>query len=126
MTKLLIIGLGGFVGAIARYGLSGLVHRAFSASFPYGTLAVNVVGCLLIGAMMYLVEDRTLLSPNMRMFLAVGGLGAFTTFSTFGYETLGLIQNREFWFATLNVGGNVLLGLAAVWLGRTILRALVV
>ena len=126
MTKLLIIGMGGFFGAIARYGLSGLAHRAFGATFPYGTLAVNVVGCLLIGAVLYLVEDRTLLSPNMRMFLAVGCLGAFTTFSTFGYETLELIQDREFWLATLNVAANVVLGLAAVWLGRTVLRALVV
>ncbi|MEZ5358758.1 MAG: fluoride efflux transporter CrcB [Candidatus Zixiibacteriota bacterium] len=124
MDKLLIVGLGGFIGAIARYGMSGIVHRQFGTAFPYGTLAVNVLGCLLIGALMYFIESRTMMSQNLRLFIGIGCLGAFTTFSTFGYETLALLGDREFLRASLNVLGNVILGLGAVWLGRTILQYL--
>ena len=123
MTKLLIVGLGGFIGAVARYGLSGLVHRLLNTSFPYGTLAVNVAGCLAMGGVVYLVEDRAMLSPEARLFVAVGILGALTTFSTFGYETFELLADRQWWLAGLSVAGNMVLGLGAVWLGRTILRA---
>lgn len=122
MVKLLVIGLGGFVGAIARYLLSGLVHRQFNSSFPAGTLFVNVLGCLVMGALMALVEDHQLLTPPMRMFLMVGLLGSLTTFSTFGYETLELMRDGN-WPATLaNVAANVVLGLSAVWLGRGLMR----
>ena len=126
MTKLLIIGLGGFIGAVARYGLSGWVHRFAGGVFPYGTLVVNCTGCLLIGCFLYLVEDRAFFSahPQLRLFLSIGILGAFSTFSTFGYETANLFWDRKFSFALLNIGGNVILGLGAVWLGRTLLRAL--
>ena len=123
MTKLLIVGLGGFIGAVARYGLSGLVHRLLNTSFPYGTLAVNVAGCLAMGGVVYLVEDRAMLSPEARLFVAVGILGALTTFSTFGYETFELLADRQWWLAGLSVAGNMVLGLGAVGLGRTILRA---
>ena len=122
MEKILIVGVGSFLGGIARYGLSGLVQRLLGASFPYGTLAVNVVGCLLIGGVLHLVEDRAVLGPDARLFAAVGLIGGFTTFSAFGYETFALLRASDVWFAFLNVAGNVLLGLAAVWLGRTILR----
>jgi CrcB protein len=118
MLKLLVIGIGGFLGAIARYGISGLVHRHFSGSFPVGTLCVNVLGCLVIGALTALLE-RQLLTPTQRLFLMVGLLGSLTTFSTFGYETLELMRDGN-WSATLaNVAANVALGLAAVWLGRS-------
>lgn len=124
MDKLLIIGLGGFIGAVARYEISGLVYRQFGTSFPYGTLAVNVIGCLLIGALMYFSETRTIISQNVRLFVGIGCLGAFTTFSTFGYESLALLSERHFLSASMNVLGNVILGLGAVWLGRTILNLL--
>lgn len=124
MTKLLIIGLGGFLGAIARYSLSGLVHQHMNSSFPYGTLAVNVLGCFLIGAGYYFVEDRAVMSPQMRLFLFIGLLGAFTTFSTFGYETNELIRDKKLFLALVNAAGNLVLGVFAVWLGRTLLRAL--
>lgn len=123
MVKILIIGAGGFLGAVARYSLSGLVHRFTGASFPYGTLTVNVLGCFLLGGLMYCVQERAVLSPAVRPFLAIGVAGAFTTFSTFGYETLELIEDRELAAALANVGTNVCLGLGAVWLGRTVLRA---
>jgi CrcB protein len=122
MEKVLIVGLGSFLGGMARYGLSGLAQRLLGASFPFGTLAVNVVGCLLIGGVLHLVEDRSMLQPNARLFVAVGLLGGFTTFSAFGYETIELLRDDELRLALLNVAGNVVLGLAAVWLGRTILR----
>ena len=122
MNNILIVALGGAIGSVARYGLSGLVHRHLSGTFPYGTLAVNVLGCLAIGAVLRLTEDRLLLGPTSRLFLAVGILGGFTTFSSFGYETMKLMQNRQMGMALLNVAGNVLLGLGAVWLGRTLLK----
>lgn len=121
-AKFLAIGCGGFIGAVSRYGLSGLAHRWWGATFPYGTLVVNVVGCLLLGGLMYLIKDRALVAPNMQLFLTVGLLGAFTTFSTFGYETIMLMRGRELTPALLNIGANVMLGLTAVWLGRTLLR----
>lgn len=123
MEKILIVGLGSFLGGVARYGLSGLIHRHLNGAFPYGTLAVNVLGCMLIGGMLHLVEDRSMLGPNARLFVGIGLLGGFTTFSTFGYETMLLLRDREPWLALLNVAGNVVLGLGSVWLGRAVLRA---
>ena len=122
MKGLLLVGLGGFLGSIARYGLAGLVHRYAGASFPWGTLAVNVLGCFAIGAVLHLVLDRAALGPDARLFLAVGVLGGFTTFSAFGWETLELLRNGQLGPALLNVAGNVVLGLGAVWLGRETLK----
>ena len=119
IAKLLCVGAGGFIGAIARYGLSGLVHRYYEGQFPYGTLVVNSLGCLLIGVMMTLVEERQMFGPEARSFLMIGLLGSFTTFSTFGYETVELLNDREFRFALLNIVANVVVGIGAVYLGRT-------
>jgi len=122
LEKMLLVGVGGFLGTIARYGLSGLVHRHVEGAFPWGTLAVNVLGCLVIGGVLYLVEERSMLGPDSRLFLSVGVLGGFTTFSAFGYETMEMLRARDHWLALFNVSGNVVLGLGAVWLGRTILK----
>lgn len=112
------VGAGGFIGAIARYGMSGLVQRMVpSAAFPAGTLVVNVVGCALIGYVTGLVDARSILSQEARLFLMIGLLGGFTTYSTFGYETFALARGLEVWKTVANVGLHVLLGLAAVWLG---------
>ena len=121
--KILVVGLGGFVGAIARYGLSGLVHRYAQGTFPLGTMAVNVLGCLVIGVLMTLVEDRQFLSPNTRLFLTIGLLGSFTTFSTLGYETFELLREGDLRLATANILGNLALGIGAVWLGRIAVKA---
>ena len=118
MLKLLVVGAGGFVGAISRYLLSGLVHRLYNGSFPLGTLVVNVAGCFLIGALMGLVEDRQALSPNVRLFLMIGLIGSFTTFSTLCYETYELFRTSEMIAVMVNVFGSALLGLSAVLLGR--------
>jgi CrcB protein len=120
--NLLAVALGSALGGLARYGLSGLVHRFTQGAFPFGTLVVNVSGCVAIGGIMHLVEDRMTLGPAGRTFYAVGLLGGFTTFSAFGYETLKLLRDGQNLHALLNVAGNVVLGLAAVWMGRATFR----
>ena len=115
------IGLGGFVGALARYGLIRFVHRLVPpTTFPYGTLAVNLVGCLIIGFLTGLADSRQLFAPEVRAFALVGLLGGFTTFSTFGYETLVLIRHDAWLQATANVGVHVVVGLVLVWVGYTV------
>lgn len=119
MRNLLIIGLGGFCGAILRYLISGGVQKwAQSVNFPYGTLAVNLIGCLIIGMLTRLDEVRNLLSPEMRYLILIGLLGAFTTYSTFSNEAINLINDRRFDLAALYVGAHIVLGLIAVVLGR--------
>lgn len=124
MTKLLVIGAGGCLGAVARYGLAGLVQRLWPGRLPLGTLLVNVLGCLVIGALMAWIDSRPSVAPPLRLFLLTGLLGAFTTFSTFGYETFALLRAGD--LAT--AGGYVLLsvavGLAAVLGGHLAARAL--
>lgn len=119
--KLLIVGLGGFIGSILRYTLDGWVQRP-SNDFPFGTLAVNVLGCFLIGLLLGLVESRALFGEEMRLFLVTGLLGALTTFSTFGYQTFALGRDGEVALAVLNVVAQLVLGLVAVWLGAWIAR----
>lgn len=123
MMKVVFIGLGGFVGAVGRYGLSHLVHRHAGHAFPYGTLAVNVAGCFALGGLLFLSEDKAVLTPAVRTVIAMGVLGAFTTFSTFGHETVELMLSGRAVHAAANVALNVTLGLAAVWLARWALKA---
>jgi len=118
--KLLLIGIGGFLGAIARYGLSGLLSRE---TFPMGTLAVNVLGCLVMGNLMGLVLERQLFSPETRLLWLTGFLGAFTTFSTFGFETFVLLRDESTrLLALVSVAANVVLGLGAVVFGWFLAR----
>jgi len=125
MGKFFIIGLGGGLGAILRYILSGLVQNwSKSISFPYGTLAVNLLGCLLIGLLTGLAETRGLFSPEVRLFIFVGLLGGFTTFSTFGNETFNLILSRESFLAMLNLATHIVLGIGMVWAGRILAATL--
>ena len=121
MIKILIIGSGGFVGAVLRYYLSGYAQNiSGSVSFPVGTLAVNVVGCFVIGVVSKMAEDFGLLSIETRMFVTIGLLGAFTTYSTFGYETLNLLRDNEWFYALVSVGLHLIVGIGAVWVGRII------
>jgi len=124
MLKAFVVGCGGFLGAMARYGLTGLVHSRTDTLFPLGTMVVNVTGCLVIGVLMSLIEDRQLFSPNVRIFLTIGLLGGFTTFSSLGYETLELLRAGSMRLALWNVLGNVAAGLAAVFAGWSATRAL--
>jgi CrcB protein len=119
LLKLSLIGAGGFTGAVLRFLVSSWVQGCSSSLvFPFGTLAVNMIGCLLIGFLSALVEIRAIFSPETRSFVLIGLLGAFTTFSTFGNETLNLIRESRIELALLNAGGQVLVGVFLVWLGR--------
>jgi len=122
MMQLFVVGFGGFIGAIARWGLSGLVQRVAPYSFPLGTLLVNALGCLIIGALMAATDGRQWLSEEGRLFLTVGILGSFTTFSTFGYDTFALFRGGDMPMALANVGLNLVVGLAAVLAGSVIAR----
>jgi fluoride exporter len=117
MIQLLVVGAGGCCGAMARYWLTGVAHRWFGSGFPYGTLLVNVLGCLAFGGIWGLVEYRQLFSPNTRLFLTTGILGGLTTFSTFGYETFALLRDEEYALALTNIAANVAVGVVAVVAG---------
>lgn len=118
LRTLLLIGTGGFIGSILRYLLSGYAqHLSKSIQFPFGTLAVNIVGCALVGFLAELADHRGVISSEHRAFLMVGLLGGFTTFSAFGNETMNLLRDGELWLACGNVVGHTVLGLAAVWVG---------
>ena len=119
MHKIILVGMGGFVGAILRYLVSGVVQAlTHSISFPFGTLAVNIAGCFFIGGFSYLFESQSSMTSEMRLLLMVGILGAFTTYSTFSNETFNLLQDQRLFLASLNVATHIILGLAAVMLGR--------
>lgn len=121
MIQLLAVGLGGFVGAVSRWVLTGFVQRHVSpAWFPAGTLAVNLLGCLVIGVLMTLVTHAQQPPATWRLFLVTGILGSLTTFSTFGYETFELLREQQVRMAVLSVAANLVFGLLAVWAGRSL------
>jgi fluoride exporter len=121
LVNILLVGFGGFIGSVLRYLASGYVQQSMkSIDFPYGTLAVNVIGCFVIGFLAQLAEERGVFTSQSRSFVFVGVLGGFTTFSSFGNETLNLARDGQMMGALANIGANVILGLFAVWLGRTV------
>jgi CrcB protein len=121
MGNALFVGIGGFIGSVLRYVLSGAVQEwTRRDDFPVGTLAVNVLGCLVIGLLSQLAEARGAFSPETRAFVVIGVLGGFTTFSSFGNETINLWRDGEGFLAFVNIAGQVVLGLGAVWLGRVL------
>lgn len=111
-----IVGFGGAMGAMARYGLSGWVQGFVDTTFPLGTLVVNVLGSFLLGLSLYLLE-ATAITTEVRSLITIGFLGAFTTFSTFSYEGLVLLQGGEWARGGLYMGGSLILGLVAVLMG---------
>ncbi len=125
MSKLIIIGVGGFLGAISRFLVAGWVQDlSRSVHFPYGTLAVNVIGSFFLGFLVRYAFLDNIFSPEVRLLLFIGFLGAFTTFSTFSIETFNLFADGATFSALLNMAANLLLGLGAVWLGQTLAYAL--
>lgn len=124
MRLLLLIGLAGAVGALSRYVLSGWTYRVLGEGFPYGTLAVNILGCFLLGAVQQVGETTDFLSQETRVMLTIGFLGALTTFSTFGYETFRQLEDGRLTVVLGNVGAQLILGLLAVWAGLTLIRVL--
>lgn len=124
MFRTALVGLGGLVGSLARYWLAGTVQAWTEAGFPFGTLTVNVVGSFIVGLVMVLSLERGLLNAEMRLLLAVGVCGGFTTMSTFSYETMALLRDGEVMLALGNVGATIMVCFFAVWLGALIGRLL--
>lgn len=121
MYNLLILGLGGFFGAISRYMLSEYVQNLFKqTAFPYGTLAVNILGCFLLGLLTHAAGAKGLLDAQTRLFLMVGFVGAFTTFSTFSLESANLFQSGQNAAGLLNILSSNLLGLVFVFIGQSV------
>ncbi len=117
LMKLILIAGGGGLGALARYGLAGVVQKAAGGAFPWGTLVVNVVGCLAIGVLGAVFAGPHLVREEYRIFALVGLLGAFTTFSTFGWETFQLLDDGEYARAAANIVLSNGVGIAAVFFG---------
>ena len=122
--NVLLVALGGSIGAVARDGLAGLVQRFTTPYFPFGTFVVNIVGCLVFGILAGMAEQRFVLGPQARAFLLIGILGGFTTFSSFTFETFQLLRDAEFMQASLNAIGQVVIGLGAMWVGVVLARLL--
>ena len=120
----LVIGIGGFVGAVSRYGIAVWIGQRWGRSFPLGTFVINVSGSFLIGLLMTLMADRFTENPQWRLLLVVGFLGAYTTFSTFEYETGALLKDGEWLFAGLNVVLSVIVGFVALKLGEMMAKSL--
>lgn len=121
--NIILVGVGGFLGSVFRYLVTIFLARQFTSSFPLGTLTVNIVGCFIIGILFALSEKGNPLAPEWRIFLTTGFCGGFTTFSTFSYESIKLMQDGEILFLSLNVALSVIVGFASTYLGMFIIRS---
>jgi CrcB protein len=115
--RALLVGCFGFAGTLARYWMQGAVQRVSRSTFPYGTLAVNVLGSFVVGLVATLALERATLSPTWRTAILVGFCGGFTTYSAFAYETFELLRTGDPWRGLANIAAQLLLGIGAVWLG---------
>lgn len=122
MIQIILIAIGGAIGAVARYGVNTLAMKTLGYDFPYHTLIANILGCLLLGLLISTLAHLQSSSEHLRAFLSVGLLGAFTTFSTFSLDTITLFHRGALIEAGLYVLGNVVVGLLAVWVGLSIGR----
>jgi CrcB protein len=122
-SEILALAVAGALGTVGRYAVSGWTYRLLGEGFAYGTLAVNAAGCFLIGVLMQVGVTTDIIPRTLRFALAIGFLGAFTTFSTFGYETVRYAEDGAWNLAIANVGAQLVLGLLATWLGFTVARA---
>ena len=121
MDRILLVGTGGFIGSILRYWVSGYIQQLSNSNlFPFGTLVVNFLGCLVIGFLSQIAEEYGAFTTESRALVFIGILGGFTTFSTFSNETLNLLRDGQNVLAFGNIAGHLILGIGAVWLGRTL------
>ncbi|WP_437515046.1 fluoride efflux transporter CrcB [Sorangium sp. So ce1099] len=127
MERWFWIGLGGAVGTLARYGLSTWCQQRFGAGFPYGTLAVNVIGSFLLGVILQVAATTELLSPTLRLALSTGVMGGFTTYSSFNYETIKLFEEGAWWVGALNVlvtvAGCMIAGVLGIFVARRLVAS---
>ena len=121
---LMVIGTGGFIGSVSRFLASKYIQNLMFSSFPWGTFAVNITGCFLIGLFYGISERGGFLTAEWRLFLTVGFCGGYTTFSTFAQENLGMIRDGEFYYFLLYTGLSIFLGLTATYLGNLITKIL--
>lgn len=124
MVKYLMVGIGGFIGAIARFVVGSYIGNRLGSRFPYGTFVINISGSFLVGVILAMLAERTTASSNWRYLVPIGFIGAYTTFSTFEYETLRIAQDGQITFAFLNVILSVVVGFVAVWAGVVAGRSL--
>lgn len=123
LQKYLLIALGGAMGSIARYWVGSTIGSRMGSRFPYGTLVVNLTACLIIGFSLTYLGRRIELSPAWRYLIPIGFIGAYSTFSTYEWETLSTMRSGAFALATLYAVGSLVLGLAATWLGMVLAEA---
>jgi fluoride exporter len=123
-VRFALIAIGGALGSLSRYALDGLVYRVAPATFPYGTFVVNVTGCLVFGLIIGQAEQRVAVGSAARSFWLIGLLGAFTTFSTYTFETFGLLRDGQWTRAFVNAFGQLIGGLFALWAGYAASRVL--
>jgi CrcB protein len=121
--KLLLVFTGAGIGGVLRYGIGAWIQRLAKGLFPWSTFFINVSGCFVMGGLMFLFEERGVLSEDLRLFLMVGTLGGYTTFSTYGYEAEALLRDRERKMALMYSVGSILAGIMAVWAGRLAVRS---
>ena len=125
MTRsLILVGAGSFAGGVARYLTQLLVQKYYPSSFPFGTLFINITGCFIIGVIYALADKGNLLSPGMRLLLATGFCGGFTTFSSFAFENISLMRDGEFFYTSLYILLSVIIGLLAVYLGILLIKSI--
>jgi fluoride exporter len=124
VLRVFLIGLAGLMGTLCRYWLSGVLARRYGETFPAGTLVVNVLGCLLIGFLFYMFQERYVVGQTARTVVLIGFLGGFTTFSSYGLQTFTLLRDGEFAYAAVNVVASNVLGLAMVWVGYMLARVM--
>ncbi|MFH2037677.1 MAG: fluoride efflux transporter CrcB [Candidatus Zixiibacteriota bacterium] len=124
MTKFLIIGLGGFIGAILRYSMTRFVTEYSTLSTFWGTLTVNILGCLILGVILQLADFKWLIRPEMKLFLIIGVLGSFTTFAAFANESLTMLKSEQYLTLVFNVTTQIVIGISALWAGSFIARSI--
>jgi len=121
MDRILLVGTGGFIGSVLCYWVSGYIQQLSNSNlFPFGTLVVNFLGCLVIGFLSQIAEEYGAFTTESRALVFIGILGGFTTFSTFSNETLNLLRDGQNGLAFGNIAGHLILGIGAIWLGRTL------
>ena len=122
MLRFLVVFIGSGIGGTCRYWLSSFIQKNMVLFFPFGTLAVNLLGSFILGMMIFGLDEKELISPSMKLFIGIGFCGGFTTFSTFSLETFNLLKDAEFLFAGMNIAVNVLLTIIGIYFAYLVIR----